>query len=95
MLCAQYFGFHENLYIQHQRGGFPRELYDGWSLDLQKNLHQDGFLAYWAEQGEEYTSSFQEHVARLASMPVRTYSADASHAAGPRSRRAATYGATH
>lgn len=71
MLCAQYFGFHENLYIQHQRRGFPQDLYDGWSLDLQKNLYQDGFLAYWAEQGEEYTASFQRQVMQLASTPLK------------------------
>jgi|ERR1022692_254644 hypothetical protein len=71
MLCAQYYGFHENLYIQYQRHGFSQDLYDGWNLDLQKNLHQDGFLAYWAEQGEEYTASFQRHVMQLASAPLK------------------------
>jgi hypothetical protein len=75
MLCAQYFGFHENLYIQFQRRGFPRELYDGWELDLHRNLHQAGFIAYWLEQGEEYTMSFQSQVVRLVSTPLKEHAA--------------------
>jgi hypothetical protein len=71
MLCVQYFGFHENLYIQYERRGFPREIYDGWSVALQKNLHQAGFLAYWKEQGDEYTASFQRQVERLAAKPLK------------------------
>lgn len=62
ILCSQYFGFHENLYIQNKRGVLPKEFYDGWQEDLKKNLHLPGFIFYWEDEGEEFTSSFRKFV---------------------------------
>jgi hypothetical protein len=94
MLCVQYFIFHENLYIQYRRQGVPREVYDGWSIALQKNMHQAGFLAYWSEQGREYTVTFQRHVDRLAARPLEENTRSASDGSDGNILRSASNPAT-
>ncbi len=64
-LCAQMYGFHENLYILRQTKSLPKEFYEGWRMDLMKNLQQAGFLLYWQEQGDEYATGFRKYVNEL------------------------------
>ena len=67
-LCAQMYGFHENLYVLRKTGSLPDEFYKGWQMDLFKNLRQPGFLLYWQEQGDEYCPGFRGYVSDLLKM---------------------------
>jgi len=64
-LCVQWFDFHENLYIQYRNGVLPARLYDGWQQALKNNLPLPGFMSYWNEEKDEYTSSFREYIDSL------------------------------